>query len=1175
MKVKHCIGMLVLSTVSSVTFSNAVTSMTLVNAITNQDIASINHGGVINLNSVGQPLNIRANTSGNVESVQLQLSGVEQHSQLENISPYALFGDVNSDYAQWFPSLGNYTLKATPYSSDHAGGNEGDSLQISFSINDQEKPEPGGDYEVTSFTLVDSQSNTDIIPLSNGSVISLNQAGHQLNIRANSSANTESVILKLSGTQHYQRTENVSPYALFGDESGNYYNWTPAVGNYTLEATAYELDNGSGTAGNSVSISFTVQHEDDPEQSAVTSLTLVDAVTNQDVMTLTNGSTIQLASIDELVNIRANTSGATESVQWQLSGTQSHIATDNEIPYALFGDANGDYNAWNPNLGSYTLTATPFSGDDQTGTQGASLSIHFQVKVKDDNDQDGDGSVTISGETKKWHNVILSLNGVYSSEDAEVNPFTDYRMNVTFTHTESQTVYQVPGYFAADGFAAHSSSTEGTTWRAHLSPDHTGEWQYHIDFVTGNNIAVSDETGIPVSGLDDITGSFFVTESDKSGIDLRGKGRLEYVGERYLKFSQSGEYFIKVGADAPENFLNYLGFDGTYNSGGTNFTRWWSDHEKHYNNGDPVWGANNHGKGIIGAINYLSDQGMNAVSFLTYNVGGDSKDVWPFIAPNQRLRYDISKLDQWGIVFDHARNKGMYLHFKTQETENDNGTHGLDGGAVGLERKLYYRELIARFGYQLALNWNLGEENSQTTEQQKQMANYFYQTDPYHHNIVIHTFPGDQNKVYGALIGNQSKLTGASVQTHWNNVHSDTKKWVINSENSGKPWVVANDEQGGANIGVPPDDGWKGYSESTPYRIDLRHHTLWGNLMAGGAGVEAYFGYSLPDSDLTAQSYESRHGWWQMCRIAKDFFNLYLPFHEMKTADHLTNNAASNFVFAKEGEMYAIYYRNAENAQLDLSNQSGQYTVHWYDPRLGGVLQTGSIVSVEGGNQVSIGLPPAESHLDWVALVKVKPETTHYTEIDGLVIMEAENTNSNLELWQQKSEINGHTGAGYMEFTGNNPESGPPKSPLEYHFSVNQSGLYYLHLFAAKEHLIINGEHRTDVANDAYVRLEGDFNAGPNAGNNHGDDAPLAMLKSDTKFFGGSNLQFSWTWGNHLDPGGEHNKRVAIYDLQSGENYKFVMSGRSQKFKVDRIVFRHSSVEVSSAHDLTKPETLD
>ena len=34
------------------------------------------------------------------------------------------------------------------------------------------------------------------------------------------------------------------------------------------------------------------------------------------------------------------------------------------------------------------------------------------------------------------------------------------------------------------------------------------------------------------------------------------------------------------------------------------------------------------------------------------------------------------------------------------------------------------------------------------------------------------------------------------------------------------------------------------------------------------------------------------------------------------------------------------------------------------------------------------------------------------------------------------------------------------------------------------------------------------YGAGPNAGNNHADDAPLTTLQSDTKFFGGNDKAF-------------------------------------------------------------------
>ena len=39
---------------------------------------------------------------------------------------------------------------------------------------------------------------------------------------------------------------------------------------------------------------------------------------------------------------------------------------------------------------------------------------------------------SISGELRQWHKVTLTLEGPHASEDGTLNPFLDYRMQVTF-----------------------------------------------------------------------------------------------------------------------------------------------------------------------------------------------------------------------------------------------------------------------------------------------------------------------------------------------------------------------------------------------------------------------------------------------------------------------------------------------------------------------------------------------------------------------------------------------------------------------------------------------------------------------------------------------------------------------------------------------------------------------
>ena len=312
----------------------------------------------------------------------------------------------------------------------------------------------------------------------------------------------------------------------------------------------------------------------------------------------------------------------------------------------------------------------------------------------------------ISGELKTWHKITITFDGPRTSETANPNPFTDYRLNVTFS--KGNKTYVVPGYYATDGDAANTSADSGNKWRVHFAPCEPGRWTYAVSFRKGHHVAVSEDAkaGSSAGHMDGETGGFQVDPTDKTGRDNRANGLLQYVGGHYLRFAETGEYFLKAGADAPENFLAYQDFDGDFKNDGhkDNLIKDWAPHIKDWKPGDPTW-QNGKGKGMIGAVNYLASKGMNVFSFLPMNIAGDDRNVFPYTSYDERLRMDVSRLDQWEIVFEHADTLGMYLHFKTQETENE---LLLDKGDLGPQRKLYYRELIARFSHHLALNWNLG-----------------------------------------------------------------------------------------------------------------------------------------------------------------------------------------------------------------------------------------------------------------------------------------------------------------------------------------------------------------------------------------------------------------------------------------------------------------------------------
>lgn len=605
----------------------------------------------------------------------------------------------------------------------------------------------------------------------------------------------------------------------------------------------------------------------------------------------------------------------------------------------------------------------------------------------------------ISGELKQWHKVTLTFDGPVAHEtNTAPNPFSDYRFTVEFKHSSGAPTYRVPGYFAADGNAAESSAEAGNKWRVHLAPDKPGQWTWRASFEQGRSAATDHSVQTtPVASIHNTTGSFEVAPTDKTGRDFRSKGRLEYVGQRYLQFAGSKEYFLKAGADSPENLLAYVDFDNTFSrkksigragEATPSGLHHYQPHAHDWHEGDPTW-KNGRGKNLIGALNYLAGKGVNAISFLTYNVGGDGDDVWPFVHATNKFHFDCSKLDQWQIVLDHGQHLGLYLHFKLQETEMDDNRNGgqtnfvasaLDQGDLGAERKLYLREIIARFGYELALNWNLGEENTQSPEQQRAMAKYIADTDPYAHNIVVHTYPDQQDRVYPPLLGAQSVLTGASLQNGWDAAHKQTLKWIVESQRAARPWVVVNDEQNPADLGVPPDAGYRGHSGNAPvgktgktYNLDdIRKHTLWGTLMAGGAGVEYYFGYTLPENDLNCEDWRSRDKSWDACRIALEFFRDHkVPFWEMTNSDALVGNAGNEntrYCFAKQNEIYLVYLPSGGDCTLDLAHTAGDFSIHWFNPREGGALQQGAARELRGGQPDAFAAPSQGK--DWLAIIR-------------------------------------------------------------------------------------------------------------------------------------------------------------------------------------------------------------
>lgn len=555
----------------------------------------------------------------------------------------------------------------------------------------------------------------------------------------------------------------------------------------------------------------------------------------------------------------------------------------------------------------------------------------------------------VTPEAKTWEPMTIEIDvGKTFSETGSPNPFVDVYAWIT-ANSDGQE-YSLPAYFVADGKAADTGAAEGSVWRANFVPPRAGTWNWEFSFVEGTGAWNDPFAGNPGTA-DGLSGSFEVLENPKP------RGLIQYVGERYLRDAATGEAWLKAGADSPENFLAYADFDGmeedakSHKRNGRAVLHRYEPHLADFREGDPTWGdgggKGGKGKGIVGALNYLASQGVNSVYFLPNNLYGDGDDVYPYIDRTSRGRFDCSRLDQWARVFDHMDRLGISLHVVLSETENQGMfEHETGEPEFAWTRELYYREMVARFAHHRGVVWNLGEENGShkgdeplkkgpdrrtTDSQRKAWAAYLKKVDPWDRPVVVHTYPGMYDTVYEPLLGDEN-LDGPSLQMgNVKQVHAETRKWIERSEKSGRPWVVNLDEIGPADTGVAPD-------AVDPSHDAVRREALWGNLLAGGGGVEWYFGYKHPHHDLNLEDFRSREAMWRQTAAALAIMGS-VPFDSMASHDELVRSKNA-WCLADPGKVYLLYVRAGEKATLEAP--AGRYAVSAYDPINGERLSTES-----------------------------------------------------------------------------------------------------------------------------------------------------------------------------------------------------------------------------------------
>ena len=581
---------------------------------------------------------------------------------------------------------------------------------------------------------------------------------------------------------------------------------------------------------------------------------------------------------------------------------------------------------------------------------------------------DGNGTGLVLRSGIVGEPVELLFFGPFACEtDDAPNPFLDMRLDVTFSGPNGES-YLIPGFFAADARGGEC----GRVWMARFLPPSEGDWTATASFRTGTNVAqfLAQTAGTP-GVIHGTTLSFTIAPENTLASGFVRSGHLAYVDDHYQKFER-GPYFIKTGSNSPENWLACRAFDGVgKTSGSTGVLHSYEPHVGDWNPGDPLFVGSDHGidsKGIIGSLNYLSDVGVNSLFTLLLNLGGDGQDVHPFLGPSgtvfDNTHYDTSRLNQWNEVFEHASRKGIALHFGLAETETANQMW-LDGGGLGPARKIFYREMVARFAHHPAIKWTLIEENDWSVDLLRQFSNFLNALDAYGHPIGFHNLPNDFSD-YNQVLG-EDLFDCTSLQFNPDVAGIQIETWRALSAQAGHPWLMHADEHTPYTQGATDTNA-----------VDLRKRVLYDVLFSGG-GLEWYAGWhDLPlGGDLTLEDFRTRAEIFDYSRIAREFLEMHTPFWNMEPLDALligeTGTYGGGEVFALPGETYALYYPDATTTgQLDLSAATGPMQLRWFNPRTGSFV--GSAQPIAGGGLASIGVPPNSPNNDWVALIE-RPAT--------------------------------------------------------------------------------------------------------------------------------------------------------------------------------------------------------
>ncbi|WP_420393486.1 family 16 glycosylhydrolase [Acuticoccus sp.] len=377
--------------------------VSLIDSRTQEVIEVIDDGDVIELSAKQmKALNIIAavaDTSVREQSITLELSGPVSGSKVENYAPYALFGDDHGWFRSKALSAGTYEIDAAAFTQLDGLGTLLGAADLTFTVKEEGVPLPKQHAGAIEVLLVDASTDTVIARVEDGATLEVT-AGQidDLTLVARPTAGSNgagrpgSIKFDLSGATTLAKVESGAPYALYGDSGGDLTaKGGLAAGSYALTTTAFTGAQAAGPVLDAASFAFSIVvaggskvPSAPPSVPSGLKLFLIDTKTDTIIEEIDGGDIIDVSvaqtkrlSILAEVASDADDFGTTESIRFDVSGALNKTKIESYTPYALFGDAGGNYFDGSMGLGKYSVTASAFSSDGAAGTLLAQVDVDF------------------------------------------------------------------------------------------------------------------------------------------------------------------------------------------------------------------------------------------------------------------------------------------------------------------------------------------------------------------------------------------------------------------------------------------------------------------------------------------------------------------------------------------------------------------------------------------------------------------------------------------------------------------------------------------------------------------------------------------------------------------------------------------------------------------------------